>query len=333
MPNSWPTPPRVHWNLVAARKALKIAEDAELRGHAYVENVQAFIDADRVPRSDIHEVSANLAGRTATRIAAEHQVVAAGQQLALDMGLFPSQVLEATGALDNFPDYESQLLPASKSVATQEYFEESLKRRADFLAAQKREAEARRLLAAARNQLLPSLNLAASAGYSGLKEGRAVGESFRALVAGVPGANAGIGITYTFPPKNDFARGQLLQSEAALRQSELRSTALAEGIHALVSVAADALWSAIDQAKKARESVASFESALTAEREKYRLGMGSVVDILTVEDRLTTALLSDVQAEVAYALALTQLRLATGTLIEPDKPVQTVEGSVFFRVP
>ncbi len=322
-----------YWNFVAARKVLTIAQDAEQRGNAYVENVQAFIDADRVPRSDIHEVTANLAGRMATRIAAEHQVVAAGQQLALDMGLLPSQILSATGPLDNFPDYEGQRLASSKPVATQEYFEESLKRRADFLAAGKREAEARRLLAAAKNQILPSLNLAVTTGYSGLREGRDLGEAFRAPFVGVPGANAGVGINYSFSPRNDVARGQLVQSEAAVRQSELRSTALAEGLHALVSVAADALWSAIEQARKARESVVSFESALTAEREKYRLGIGSVVDVLTVEDRLTTALLSQVQAEVAYALALTQLRLATGTIVDPDKPVQTVEGRIFFQVP
>lgn len=322
-----------YWNFVAARKVLKIAQDAEQRGNAYVDNVQAFIDADRVPRSDIHEVTANLAGRAATRIAAEHQVVAANQQLRLDMGLLPDEILSVTGALDDFPDSEHQALPTSESVATQEYLDESLQRRADFLAARMREKEARRLLAGATNQLLPSLNLTVTTGYSGLQEGRSLGQIFHAPYAGVQGINGGVGLNYSFPVGNNVARGQMLQSSAAVRQSELRTTAIAEGIHASVSVAVDAVWSAMDQARKARESVASFHSALTAEREKYRLGIGSVVDVLTVEDRLTSALLSEVQAELAYALALTQLRLATGTLVEPDKPVQTVEGSVFFRLP
>jgi outer membrane protein TolC len=125
----------------------------------------------------------------------------------------------------------------------------------------------------------------------------------------------------------------MLQSSAAVRQSELRTVAIAESIHASVSVAADAAWSAIDQAKNARAAVTSGQAALGAEREKYRLGIGAVVDVLTVEDRLTSALLNQVQAELSYALALTQLRLATGTLVEPDKPVQTIEGSIFFRVP
>ena len=322
-----------YWNLVAARKILTIAQDAEQRGNAYVDNVQAFIDADRVPRSDIHEVTANLAGRTATRIAAEHQVVAASQQLALDMGLFPEQMSSVTGTLDSFPAAENQLPPSSKSATLQEYLEESSQRRADFLAARTRQMEARRLLAGAKNQMLPALSFTVTTGYNGLQEGRVLSELFRAPVSGVQGINAGIGLNYSFPTGNNAARGQLLQSSAAVRQSELRTTGLAQGIHASVAVAADAVWSAIDQARKARESVALFQSALAAEREKYRLGIGSIVDVLTVEDRLTSALQGQVQAELAYALALTQLRLATGTLVEPDKPVQTVEGSVFFRLP
>jgi outer membrane protein TolC len=179
-----------YWNLVAARKVLKIAQDAEQRGIAYVDNVQAFIDADRVPQSDIHEVTANLAGRTATRIAAEHQVMAAGEQLRLDMGLLPNEVLSVAGVLDNFPDSENESLPASKSAATQEYLQESLHRRADFLAARTREVEAGKLLSAAKNRLLPSLNLTVTTGYNGLQEGRRLGEILRAPYAGVQGMNA-----------------------------------------------------------------------------------------------------------------------------------------------
>jgi outer membrane protein TolC len=322
-----------YWNCVAARRSLVIAQEAEQRGRTYVENVQAFIDADRVPHSDLHEVTANLAGRTATRIAAEHQVTATGQQLALDMGLPPEQMLSVPETLDDFPNSKNEPVPFNRRAATQDYLTESLQHRADFLAAGIREAEARKLFTAAQNQLLPSLNLSVTTGYSGLREGRRLGEILRAPALGVQGMDVGVGINYSFPPRNDSAKGQLLQSVAALKQSELRRTTISQGVTAAVSVAADAVWSAVEQSRKAREAVASFQSALAAEQEKYRLGIGSVVSVLTVEDRLTSAMLELVQAELAYALALTQLRLATGTLIEPGSPVQTIDGSVFFSVP
>jgi len=58
-----------------------------------------------------------------------------------------------------------------------------------------------------------------------------------------------------------------------------------------------------------------------------------VVAVLTVEDALTTALINQVQARLAFSLTLTQLRLATGTLIELNKPVQLVDGSIFLTIP
>jgi len=84
---------------------------------------------------------------------------------------------------------------------------------------------------------------------------------------------------------------------------------------------------------QAREAVKSFQAALQGEREKFSLGSSSVVDVLTIEDRLTTALTNQVSAELAYALALAQLRSATGTIVEPDKPVQSVNRDVFVNLP
>jgi outer membrane protein TolC len=322
-----------YWNFVAAHNSLGIAQDSEQRGRAYVENVQAFIDADRVPRSDIYEVTANLAARTATRVAAEHQVELARQQLALDMGLPPAQMLRLPDALDDFPNPETQALPSNGPSAMQFYLRESLKGRADFLAAEKRCAEARRLLAGAKNQLLPSLDLSVSTGYSGLQEGKSPAQFFSAPYRGAQGVDAALAINYTFPPRNDIARGQVVQNVAALNQAVLRRTQIAQGITAAVAVAVDGVRAGAGQAKKAGESVNSFQLALTAERERYRMGISSVVAVLTVEDALTTALTAQVQAQLAFSLALIQLRLATGTLIEVNKPVQIVDASIFLTIP
>ncbi len=322
-----------YWNFVAAHRSLRIAQDSEQRGRSYVENVQAFIDADRVPRSDIHEVTANLAARTATRIAAEHQVESARQQLALDMGLPSEQMLSLPDPRDDFPSPENQPLPANEPTAMQYYLGESLKRRADFLAAEKRYAEARRLLAGAKNQLLPSLDLSVSTGYSGLREGKNVEQFFGAPFRGVQGVDAALAINYSFPPRNDIARGQVVQSVAAVNQALLRKTQIAESITAAVSVAVDGVRAAAGQVQKAVDSVNSFQLALTAERERYRMGISSVVEVLTVEDALTTALTNQVQVRLSFSLALIQLRFATGTLIELNKPVQIVDGSIFLTIP
>jgi outer membrane protein TolC len=95
----------------------------------------------------------------------------------------------------------------------------------------------------------------------------------------------------------------------------------------------DGVRAAAEQVRKTGESVNSFQLALTAERERYRMAISSVVEVLTVEDALTTALTNQVQAGLSFSLALTQLRLATGTLFELNKPVQIVDGSIFLTIP
>lgn len=322
-----------YWNLVAAYKNLAIAVDAEERGKTYVENVQAFISADRVPRSDIHEVTANLADRSASRAAAQQMVASAREQLALDIGLPAEQMTDLPDPVTDLPDGETQPVPSNTPASLHFYLDEAMRRRADFLAAQRRIAEASTLVVAAKNQLHPQVNLNFSTGYSGMREGRRVGQFFSAATSNVQGLDATVGLNYSFPPSNHAAEGQVLQSMAAKRQAELRTAEIIRTISATMMVSLEGVRNAIVRVKNARAAVESFRSALNGEREKYRLGLGSVVSILTVEDKLNNALLNQVQARLDYALSLTQFRFSTGTLIEPGKPVQNIDPALFFTMP
>jgi hypothetical protein len=55
--------------------------------------------------------------------------------------------------------------------------------------------------------------------------------------------------------------------------------------------------------------------------------------MLTVEDRLTTALSQLVDAKLAYPLAIIQLRLATGTLIKANQPTHTIDFAMLTTLP
>src|SRR5262249_45345330 len=150
---------------------------------------------------------------------------------------------------------------------------------------------------------------------------------------GVPGPNATAGISYSFPANNQSARGSVMQSEGLLTQSEMQRQQLARSIGTAVAVSLSALRSAILRARAARQSVQSFQSALAGERQKYAGGIGSIVNILQVEDRLTAAQSDQVQSELAYALALSQFRFATGTLVRAEQPLQNVEAETFLTLP
>jgi outer membrane protein TolC len=323
-----------YWNLVAAQKNLAIATENEDRGKTYLSNVQTLVDADHVPRNDLHEVVANLAQRSSTRMAAEQQVLVAQQQLAFDMGTGADHIVAYLPLpADDFPNAEHQELPGDTASCMDYYADEALRRRPDYLASQARYTENKTLLNGARNRLLPQIDLNFAAGYSGLQEGRQFSSFLSSSYLGVPGPNVTAGITYTFPAGNQSARGSVMQSEGLVTQAEMQSQQLARSINSSVMVALNALRNAILRAKTARQSVESFQSALAGEREKYAGGIGSIVNILQIEDRLTSAQSDQVQSELAYALALTQFRFATGTLVRSDQPQQKVAEDTFLTLP
>jgi outer membrane protein TolC len=322
-----------YWNAVAAASNLKVAQGSEERGKVYVDNVQTLIKAGRVPEAESHQVTANLATRSAARIVAEQNLLAARLQLALAMGLSTDQ-MEAVGIpVEDFPSDDGQVLAILNTHSLQEFYALALQNRADYLAAQKRETEQKTLLTPARKALLPQLNLNLSTGYSSLDEGTGVVNFFSSPGRAPRGPDFGVGVTYQFPPSNNAAQGGLMLAQANLRQAELRTLQTSESIMASVVTAVGGVRNAALQLQQAKDAVTASQAALDGEREKYRLGVGQLVDVLTMEDRLTVAQQSQVSAELGYAQALTQLRFATGSIVEPDKTVQSVDRDVFFSVP
>jgi outer membrane protein len=323
-----------YWNLVAAVKQLQVAISAEDRGRVYVDNTQALIDADHVPRSDINEVSANLAQRTATRIAAEQAVWEAREQVALDMGMDPQNLLtEARDPADDFPVPPSQVQPANDSGTLHALLAQGLTNRADYLAAKNRTGQSQLLQNAAANRLLPVLNLQVGAGYQGVRGGASFGDYLAGTYSNVRGPNVTGGLTYTFPLGNHAARGILEQSIATTRQAESRVTQTAQTIAQELVVAVQGVRNAILRVQKTNQAVDLSSTSVDDSKEKYRAGLGSIVEILQNEDRLTTALSDQVQARLAYAQAIVQLRFATGLLVPPGQATPTLTENSLTTLP
>jgi outer membrane protein TolC len=318
-----------HWTAVAARRSLDVYREAEARGRTLLDTVQALIACDRIPRSEVSETQANLADRTASRIAAEQQLLQAKQQLAVAMGVSAENMFAAGEPGDAIPTAP----PADSFRPAQAFIADALRQRADFLATQQRRAEADLLANAAKNQLKPQLDIQFSTGYSGLREGTAPYILLDSPFAGIHGVDATGGIRYQFPMQNRAAEGNVLQTRSSAVQADYKSQDAARNIASAVIVAVEGVRSAIRQREETDRSVAFFRTALDSQREKYRLGIGSIVDVLTVEDRLTTELPAQVQAELGYAVAIAEMRQATFSVVAPDKVVQNIDPAVFLTTP
>ena len=320
-----------YWELIGSIRFLEVALSSEARGQTLLDNVIQLIQADRISRNDLNQVRANLADRIARRIAAEQQVVVARQQLALAMGLPADAMAALPDPAETLP--EGLNTPGADPELVRRYIELALLQRSDYLGAKKRVDAERTLLAPALNALRPSVDLTLSTGYSGLREGLYPWSYFGSAIHGVRGPDATAGVRYEFAPRNNAAAGRLAQTQAAIREADLRASAISRGIAADVIVVLSGLRNAALRLEQARESVRSFQDALDGEREKYRLGFGSLVDILTIEDRLTSDLAVQVRAQLDTAVELAHLRQATGTLVAPDAPAPRADHQAFITLP
>ena len=322
-----------YWALLAAQKALSVSLESEHRGETIKAAVQALIDADQQPRSDLNNTVANLSDRTAARIAAEQQLWDARQRLALDMGLELDNLHGDLTATEEFPDPQNLPAVVASPTEVQAFLDLALRRRSDYHAARARIGEAAVLRDASRNAVLPQLNLNLTTGYSGAAGGRALGTFFAANSSTVQGIDVIGGITYEFSRGNNIAKGRLAQSQAELSQSELKTKDLARSIGLAVSDDLKAIQNAALRVQTTHDTVRAFQAGLRAEQDKLTLGTGSVVNILTVEDRLTTSLQNEVQARLTYAVALVRFRFTTGTLLPSGAATLTINRNRFTTLP
>jgi outer membrane protein TolC len=253
----------------------------------------------------------------------------ARQQLVLVMGLDAERIMELPAPAQDIPAIAA---PVDASLLSS-YIEMAKTRRADVLAARLRVESNRILQGAASNQLKPQLDIAGAAGYTGLRDGTGFVNYPQSVFTAPRGVNFNIGLVYNQSPANNAAAGRLKSAIATSSQSEIVLSEAARVAASSVVVAFQGVRSSILQLQQAREAVKFYQDALDGEREKYRLRLNSLVDVLTVEDRLTSAVINEVSARLAYATALVQVRQATGTIVDAGQTVQRIDPLIFYQLP
>jgi outer membrane protein len=322
-----------YWTVVAAARDVEIARSSEERGVSYANDVQTLIEADRVARSEINNVRANVAERISNRIAAEERLLQAEQSLALAMGLGVMEITRFPVATDPLPDWTAENAPGITPQLVQTFVDRALNNRADLLAADQRQRGAGVLIPAAKNQLRPQLDLSFSLGYQGQLEGKDYFRVFGAPFLNVGGPTAIANLKYSFAPKNNVAHGALEQAQASLQQAQIQKADVSRNVASTVLSAMVTLSDAVAKLQRARNAVDAYRLGLNGEQEKFRLGLSSVVDVLTIEDRLTTALSTENAARLDYAVAIINLRYATGTLIDPKATTYQLKQELFTKPP
>ncbi len=305
---------QAYWDYVAALKTVKQAVESEDRAKKIADDMRVLVAGNEKPAAEMEQVSANLAAKTATRLADDQQLVAARHSLGLAMGLPADEIDILQPALDDFPELSAKDVEYVGKIS-KHLSELALQRRAEYLGSKKAEEAAQVLVVAAKNGLRSQLDLTLGAGYNGLDEGRAYQRYLTSLTDNVGGYNASIMLTYKWPVENNSARGALLQKEAAYRKSVISTRDLARNIGSNVSQSVAALRNKASELARHSDAVHYYLQATENEKQKNRLGTSTILDLITTEEHLTSALGNQLTAQAAFAKALVKLRYETGTLL------------------
>ena len=314
---------QAYWDYLAAVKSLEIALESEDRSKKLMEDTLTLIEADEAPRNEMIQLQADLATKRAARVTSNNLVFQTRWNLGLIMGVSPEEIRALPQPSTAFPKFRELSLPSAEMDAA--FVREALGGRWDYRAARLRQGASAKDRNLARDGLKPNLDLTAGAGYNSLEVGGDLEAFYQALYNNIPGASYSISLKYRLPLKNNVARGRLVQSEAAMRQTHLQSDDLGRRISVNVTLALENLRSSWLGLEAAYDSVQYSELAVANERKKYRLGFSTLIDLINLQDRLTSANRVYLSNQSQVMIALAQLRFEMGLLIEGD--VDTAKAS------
>jgi outer membrane protein TolC len=266
--------------------------------HADVETAQALFDraADQQkagvrPAIDVLRARVELQSRQQELIVARNDYAKQKLQLARVIGLPPGQEFNLTTTAP----YEPLV-----GLGVAEYLRRAYLSRADYLAAveQVRAAEAERRAATAEHY--PSLDIGGDYGVAGTN----VGNSHGVLQ---------IGAMLTIPiTAGGKTHADVLQAEAALRQSRQQMENLQGQIDYEVRAALLDLKAAADQVEVARSSVDLANQTLIQARDRFAAGVTDNLEVVQAQDALAAAHESYIAGLYAHNIAKLELARAIG---------------------
>ena len=312
-------------SFLAAHEEVDVKRTALALAGRLLDEIRARIDSGSAAPMDRLAADAAVAARQEELIRA-----AALEQNALDD-------LKTVLGVRSAGEWEERLVPAPLTGAVlppgeRDSFEEALRLRPEVFALAARTQQAEVQEAAARNRSLPSLDLTASAGLSGLagspnpnplfpvsstEFAGSYGDSIDQMLSGRY-YSWFVGLKTEIPWRLEREKAEWARARAALQEQRLLSEALALRIRAEVRKGRRDLESSLERIAASRASAAAAAKKLEAEEQKLALGATTSVEVLRFQQDRSESLLAEIRAHTDARVAQTRLWRAVGILPEKE---------------
>ena len=319
-----------YWSLVAARRDVVSIESAVTLADKQLSETKSRVEAGALGETEIAQPTAERERRKGDLALARQRAAEAEntlKRLVLGDPRDPAWSAEIAAADD--PELTTSRPDVEKAVET------AFARRPEIAEAKARWARFEVQVEARRSDLKPRLDLVAAyerRGLAGRQNPNATGFSGQPIV--VPPAlegtwgrsygtiadnefpDASVGVSFSLPIGNRAARANLAIARSELSQATLAVSGEEQQVQAEVRNAAFALESARQRIEAARAARAAAETQLYAEQERFAVGMSTNFLVLTRQNDLTTARVTETSALTDYRKAATEFARATGVLLD-----------------
>ncbi len=266
-------------------------------------------------------------GATTRADSLQAQVDYGNQQLALIQSQANARTAQANlaraigfqGSVAATPDTTLEVRLASLDTAALRH--EAMSNAPAVVQAQASVAQARASLASSRAPLMPTVSLGASQTWAGGQLPWASAPLNR-VISGVDTSyvrsprytgTSSVRLSLSYPIFNNFNReAGIVQADAGVVQADARLRDARLALDANLTQSLAALDAAAQQIDVSRTQVAAAQENLRMQRERYRLGASTIVDMLTAEVTTNQAEVSLVQARYNYLVARAQLEAYVG---------------------
>ena len=318
----------LYWNLVAAYEEQKAKQRALASTQELEANDKRQLQAGTVAQIQIVSDESQVASAQQALILAQTNLELA--QLLMKNAVVQNEndpVLASAGVIPT----DRMQLPASEAVVpTQDLISQALQRRPELSQARIDLTNRDISRHSARNSLLPTVDLVANYGGTGLAgvfnpnftsatgtpAGVTNGGYTDALTATASHPTYFAGVSINIPILNRTAQADQIRSQLEYRQAQVRIQQLQNTIAIDVRNAQFAVQqnrAAVNAAVQAREFAMQ---SLDAEQKKLKQGLSTTYNVLTLVTNVSTAESNLVNAMSAYESSKLQLDVATGTLLE-----------------
>jgi len=317
-----------YWDLVAARWAVKVRQQSLELAQKLLDETRQRVKIGTSASIDLVQSEATVAARQQEVIAARNAADNAEDALKAVLGF--DQPSEWNVHIETADPLKTKKFLPDLRTSIDEALDSRPEVHQELLA-----LEAIKLnIKVTRNGTLPSLDLKATYGWSGLGGNVTIrdpetGEPIGVLPGGIndafrqlrdrdfPGWT--LGINFSMPLGNNTARARLAIQRFALEKEATRLQALRQQIIQQVRVAVRALQDGAANIDAAHASRIAAERNAEAEETKFKNGLSTNFQVLKVQDDLAKAQLTEIQAHAVYRKAIVGYLAATGTLLDREK--------------